>query len=150
MGTPPRNGSGPRPHPGQSHAAELLALGHPQRFVARQSGVSERSIRDWLHKPEFAAMVTEYRQGFVGQALDRLRAQSGRLIDKLLALTDSDDEKVVLAALRDALDRAGISFEAQLKLRQVEASERQAQTGEDLLSQLVGQGWVCAPPGVEG
>lgn len=152
MASPPRNGSGPQQDPRHQQAAELLALGHTQRAAARQVGVSERTIREWAGKPAFAALVSEFRGGFVGQALDRLKARAHGLIDKLLALTDSEDERISLAALRDALDRAGVSAAMQmsqaelaLKREALEAQRAASATSADLLQQLA-DGLLCGVP----
>lgn len=146
MASPPRKGSGERPNPAHLQAAELIAAGHPQRVVARQVGMSDRTLRDWLKKPDFVAMVADYKRGFVGMALSRLQQRAHGLIDKLLKLTDSEDERIALAACRDALDRAGVSAEHQQRQAELDLKRAAIQSGEDLLSRLVVGGWVCAPP----
>lgn len=149
----------------QAALAEAM-LSEPDLYVAaRKLGIGERTAARWW-KTGFKERVQEARHAKHEDALATLKAQADeaarvmaqalareapeledriperypvacKVIDLALKLRESDYKREDLAIRR---------AELKLKERQAEAAERNAKTGEGLLEQLVGGGWVCGVP----
>jgi transposase len=110
--------SRPRSEHAREAVALLLARGLTQRQAAQKAGVSEKSIHNWLHTPEFAAQVAELRGRLVSDAVAVLSGLSRRAAARLGRLIGSENERVAL--------RASVSvIEMMIKLREhVDLAER--------------------------
>lgn len=75
--------------PKQIKAIELLAEGRTQSEVARLTGVSERTLRNWLKEESFREALTEKTKEIVNQELLRLsRSENDSRIRQLCKLID--------------------------------------------------------------
>lgn len=99
-------------------ALRLRLLGATTEAIAREVGRSPARVRDWYRDPLFHSEYLRLQAELQADLDARLRAQAARAAERLVALLDSGDERVALAAARDVLDRAGIR-----------APERHAVTG---------------------
>jgi hypothetical protein len=77
--------------PLQRHAARLLAAGYGQAHVGRLIERSPRTIREWLKREDFRALVDEQRQG----------EHSATVLERLRELLFDEDPRVSLAAARE-------------------------------------------------
>jgi len=79
-----------------------IVAGKGASEVARLHGVSETTVRRWM---------LEVRGQFLDEtqaAIEKIRGKLPRIVDRLLELTESADEKVALGAVNSALDRTGL------------------------------------------
>ena len=111
-------------------AALLLAVGRSVRAVAREAGVSERTIRNWRGEDAFAARVRLLRSEVFARAVGVLCGASTRAAAKLRQLLRSEDEKIALGAARAILEAAPRLREAGELAERVEELERRL-TGSD-------------------
>jgi hypothetical protein len=81
-----------------------LARGLTVKDAARAARVSERTAYLWRSEPVFASLVKELQGELFALAVAKLAGMNGKAADRLDALLDSDDEKVVLAASKAALE----------------------------------------------
>lgn len=88
-------------NPRQLKAVEMLVLEQKQKQeVAKELGVSNGTISQWVKKPEFEeAMKETMHRAFQPMAY--------KARDRMNQLIDSGNDQVALAACRDVLDRAG-------------------------------------------
>ena len=87
-------------------AALLLAVGRSVRAVAREAGVSERTIRNWQAEESFAARVLALRSEVFTRAVAVLCGASTKAAAKLRRLLKSEDERIGLGAARAILEAA--------------------------------------------
>lgn len=101
------------PRVSKERAAEMFANGTPVTELALEFELSARQMRRWIESAEAQEIIRSIRRAScsaaTGQMIQRL-AKAGRKIDELM---DSGDERVALAASRQAFDVA-------LKLRAFE------------------------------
>lgn len=99
--------------------------------AAKACGVGERTIRDWMRRPDFREAYDQARRQVLDQVLAHLQASSGEALDTLLAVCRDRDARPAarVAAARAVLDlavkvRAEEDFDA--RLRALEAQNEQA------------------------
>jgi hypothetical protein len=74
----------------RDRAAILLALGHNKAYVAKQVGISDRTVFNWLKEPQFEKEVDDlslimgsaskaYRARFINQAILQFKDKEGKL-----------------------------------------------------------------------
>src|SRR3954469_22025374 len=77
--------------PREERVATLLAAGRTVVSAAAESGVSERQIHAWKHKPGFTRLVDRLRGQMLDDALGRLAGLATKAVDTLgEILGDSD------------------------------------------------------------
>jgi hypothetical protein len=90
-----------------SESDEVLALalarGHKRTAAARDAVVSPRTVRRRWADPAFRALVAEYRNRLLSDAVGRLSAVAGKAATTLGRLLDDPKPEVRLAAARAVL-----------------------------------------------
>ncbi|RSS04108.1 helix-turn-helix domain-containing protein [Streptomyces sp. WAC00469] len=90
--TPPENGEfrrsggghgNPWPQEKRLEAAALLARGLSAAEASRQTGIPERTVREWRADPEFASVVTQLRGELLEEATAALVALGRLAVDTL-------------------------------------------------------------------
>ena len=92
------NGSNKTDFEGDEPLILALASGRDVRDVAKQTGVSERTIYRRLKDTTFRHRISEVRAQFTDKALGRLSNAATKAVDNLVALLDADSETVRLRA----------------------------------------------------
>jgi len=88
----------------------LKAMDYGHAYIARAVGVSASTVTRWLQDPAAAKRVVEISNDFVQGAVQYLKTYAIELIEMLVELArTTEDDKVALAAITEALDRIGIS-----------------------------------------
>ena len=116
----------PRPDARTETLALLLSLGRSQKAAGAAVGITDRQVRNRLKDPKFQALIMEYRDQRVSQAI-------GGLV-KLLpacpkALADIISDKTVHAAVR--LQAIGLVLTHAIKLREHGDLSREARELEE-------------------
>jgi transposase-like protein len=105
-------------------AALLLAVGRSVRAAARETGCSERTLRNWQGEETFAARVRVLRSEIFTRAVAVLCGASTSAAVKLRRLLKSEDERIGLGAARAILEAAPRLREAGELAERVEELER--------------------------
>lgn len=87
------------------HRAALLAGGETARAVARELGVSERSVHRWRDLPGFAALVSKHQSRMVAVAVGRFSRMSGEAAREIRKLLKHSDPNIRLRAADLALQQ---------------------------------------------
>ncbi|MGI5844505.1 MAG: transposase family protein [Candidatus Xenobium sp.] len=98
--------------------------------AAKACGVAERTIRNWMTRPDFREAYDQARRQVLDQVLAHLQASSGEALETLLAVCRDQDARPAarVAAARAVLDlsvkiRSEEDFDA--RLRALEAQKEQ-------------------------
>lgn len=98
--------------------------------AARTCGVNERTLRDWMTRPDFREAYDQARRQVLDQVLAHLQASTGEALDTLLAVCRDPEARPAarVAAARAVLDlsvkiRSEEDFDA--RLRALEAQKEQ-------------------------
>jgi hypothetical protein len=84
----------------QEGAIAALLSAPTQAEAAQQAGVSQRTLRGWLRRPDFLAAYRAARRRVLEDALSRLQAATGQATDTLVrALTCGQTGTEIKAAL---------------------------------------------------
>ncbi len=116
----------------QRKALDLLMntdLKHSE--IAEELKISKNTLSNWLNSEKTPAFTEEYERllKIADETRKRVyRTKAQKALDKLVELVDSHDKKVVLAACKEILDRAGDKPDINLK-----GSVTVAQKIEDLI-----------------
>ena len=94
----------------RAEAAELLAEGCTQSQVASAVGISPRTVRLWLGRPEFDARLRELEAEARDNATRALRRKGVAAAERLISLMNSGitGDHVKLKAATEILDRIGV------------------------------------------
>jgi hypothetical protein len=118
-------GHGERLSRKQEQAVGAL-LANPTIVAAAEAvGVSERTIREWLKLPCFAAAFREARRQVVEAAIARVQQLTGKATEALDAALDSADAKVKVRAAALVLSHAVKGVDTADMLARLEEMERQ-------------------------
>ena len=91
-------------HKNENALVLALAGGASAAAAARQTGVSERTVRRRLAEKGFRARVDQMRASLVRQAVGKLSALGGRAAETLEKLFDDPSGAVRLGAARAVMD----------------------------------------------
>jgi hypothetical protein len=83
---------------------QALATGETLAQAARISGVSERTIRRWRHKPMFARKVTRTRDAMIDGGAGKLADAMVQAAETLRALLKAESETVRLSAAKSIVE----------------------------------------------
>ena len=86
-------------------ARELMAGGKLSE-IAKRSGFSMRTIWNVRRDPEFQAILWEYQEAAARATAVRMAEKSGRAMDVLAELLESDDKRIKLKAAETILKHA--------------------------------------------
>lgn len=120
-------GHGAKPKQEQAIAALLASPSIPA--AAKQIGVDESTLDNWLKEPAFNAAYRTARRQVVEQAIAVLQRASVAAVGALVGLLKSEDEGVKLRAAVRILDRAvsgmeTLDFESRLAALEARLPER--------------------------
>ncbi len=136
--------------PKQQRAALLLASGRPVRATAKAVKAGERTVYDWLDKPEFCSYVARVRGDIFERSVGRLARSAARAtaaLDKLLAdPSPAIRLRAAVAVLDSAVKlRTHVELDARIAfLEQVAADQKH----EGETSREPGRGARPAPGGL--
>jgi len=108
--------------PRRRRAAELIASGEKtQQQIAHELGITDRVLRMWQHKPEFAEYVADLERAIREDAKRYLGRRALHAARRLVDLMDSGSprDQVRLKATLEVLDRSGVT--AVLKVASTDA-----------------------------
>jgi hypothetical protein len=94
--------------------------------AAQQVGVTERTLRNWLATPEFAAAYRAARQRVVEQAIGILQSASIQAVATLIKNLNCGRPASEIAAANSLLERSTAAIEQFDILSRLEALEAQA------------------------
>jgi predicted transcriptional regulator len=108
-------------NPRRELAAKLRSEGKTWPQIAKETGLSLRTVEKYPDAPAFRARVREHLDACVEQAHDILRRNASRaaetLVDKLdisaLSMPDAKAHEVELSAAQNILDRLGVKADQQ-------------------------------------
>lgn len=103
----------------QRTAVDALLAHGDQRQAARAAGVSDRTLRRWLHEPDFAAAVTDAQDAALDAVTADLVRAAGGAVALLAATVDNED-----AALGLRLQAARTLLDAALRWRELRGIEQ--------------------------
>ncbi len=81
-----------------------IAAGQSAREVAKQHGISERTIRRWLCSPKAQRIISRYRSQITSTALGRLNEGLLAAADTLVDLLRAESEQTRLGAARTIIE----------------------------------------------
>jgi hypothetical protein len=90
----------------REQVAAAIASGSSMRQAAAASGVTVRSIYNWLREPAFVARVEELRSSIVETAMGRMISNLTRAASELRRLLRDEDARVRLGAAKTVLEGA--------------------------------------------
>jgi hypothetical protein len=108
--------------------AMALAQGQTRIEAARHASVSLRTVYNRLKDPAFLAMLRSYRREFIDSAYGVMAAGLPKVARKLLALADSEDQKIALSAGKafgSLTVKLGVFCDHEERLALVEEASRQ-------------------------
>ncbi len=116
--------------PKQERAIAAL-LGHPSIEAAAEAlGINPATVHRWLQEPAFEAAYRAARRAAVGQAIARLQHISGKAVDALLEVIDTEytpaPAAVRVSAAKAILEFSLKSLELEDLAARIEALEQQA------------------------
>lgn len=71
-----------------------------QAKAAEAAGVTDRTVRNKLQKPEFRALVAKYQKQFISEAWGVMASGIKPMVRKLARLARNEDPKIQLAAAK--------------------------------------------------
>lgn len=114
----------------------LKCAGYSQRQMASVIGISKGQVAEILHKPEISEEVAVLRASLPRAAMELMQ---GYMIEAVQAIVDvlraSNDDKMILQAAGEILDRGGIPKASRQERHQVN-EDRTTFTDEGLLERL--------------
>ena len=82
----------------------LLAAGWAIKATAAEIGAGERTVHDWLGKPEYRAYIADLRDRMLSQSVGRLSDASTEAVETLRSLLADESPSVRLRASVAILD----------------------------------------------
>jgi transposase-like protein len=73
--------------------------------AAREAGVAERTLHNWMRDPDFAQEYARARRQYLEHAISRLERAGGEAVTAMIHLLGDDDSAVVLRAAQAIFDR---------------------------------------------
>lgn len=121
----------------QRRAIELLATGSTQGETAEEIGYSRQRVNAWVRNdPEFQAELEATIKASTKEARQYMRGRIAKVLSRVSALIESEDEAIALRAALAWLDRAGIT--------EVEVSEAGTPIAGDISAALEFVKWKQA------
>lgn len=92
-------------------ACFLKAAGYPHSYIGEALGTTRGVVSNWFHEiPEMRVRVSEIQADYIDGAVKLLRTYAIELIEMLVNIArTSDDDKVRINAITEALDRMGLA-----------------------------------------
>ncbi|MHA7283513.1 hypothetical protein [Arthrobacter sp. TMS2-4] len=118
--------------PQQQQAVIELALCNNTGKAAVRAGVTERTIRRWIHQPPFRAAFREQARQNSEQSLEALRAAQLQAVNVLWEQLNDDSETVKFRA-------ASRLLEAGIQLREQDVDERLSELERGFTQQMLDQ-----------
>jgi hypothetical protein len=112
----------------QHKAITALLTGANCPDVARQIGVTERTVQRWQNLPAFKAELERQRRQLAEQALASLQGLADRAVARLGRLIDSESESVALRACQFVLEQAREHIDQAEILERLEALEQEQES----------------------
>ena len=106
----PRPGQDPADLKGEPRAALAIAAGSSIIDAARVSGISERTVRRRLQKPEYRVEISRLRGQLLDAAVGRLAGATATAVGTLVSLLDAASEHARLGAAK-AIVELGLSLQ---------------------------------------
>lgn len=124
----------------EPHVAQMVVVlklaGYNRIQIAKAVGISRQQVTEFLDKPEVTEQLVRLRAALPTAAIELLQ---GLMIEAVVAIADvmrtSEDDKYVLAAAGEILDRAGVP-KASRQERHTVNEERTTITDDGLLERL--------------
>src|SRR5262249_16831643 len=92
--------------------------------AAQTAGISEKTLRTWLKKPEFSRAFREWRRQLVETAVARVQQLTTEAVDALRELLRGRNETVRLGAAKAVLDYAREGIQSADVLQRLEDLEQ--------------------------
>lgn len=90
----------------QIKVCHLLSVGTPVVDIAKEMGVSRRTIYDWKKQPEMEAMAQELAQDFISQMIATGRSYAPKAMKQLIYLAEhAKSDKGKYDALAKIIDK---------------------------------------------
>lgn len=112
----------------QRAAVDALLAHGDQTQAARAAGVNQRTLRRWMHEPDFAAALTQAQDTVLDKVTADLVRAAGGAVALLADTVDNTD-----AALGLRLQAARTLLDAALRWRELRSIEQRLQALEDAL-----------------
>jgi hypothetical protein len=105
-----------------------LAVGKPVALVAKEAGVSVRTLHRWSARPEFRSRVTKVRGQLLDRALGRASAALAASFEVMARLLKAEDADLRLRAARSVVELTlKVREHAELEQRLAELEQRLAE-----------------------
>lgn len=93
----------------KTKACFLKAAGYSHTYIGDALGVTRSVVGHWFEEPEMREEVAQINADIVGGALKLLKTYGLELIEMLMEIARTAEDKTALAAITDALDRMGLT-----------------------------------------
>jgi len=125
----------------QIRAARMEAEGVVMREIAEEVGVTRKTVYRWREIPAYSALVSGLLADTQRAARATLRAGAKAAAARVLALVESEDERIALSAAQTLLDRTGHPKSERVEVSaEVEASARVSVDPSEALAALLAGG----------
>jgi len=89
----------------QSVALPLLAAGAKKKDAAAAAGDCAQTVSEWLQEPHFSTALVAQRTRLASLAVERMKAVTGKAVETVAQLMESNSEAMRLKAASYFLDR---------------------------------------------
>ena len=93
----------------KAKACFLKASGYSHTYIAQALHTTRSTVGHWFEEPEMRAEVLAINQDIVGGSLKLLKTYAVELVEMLMEIARTSDDKTALQAITEGLDRMGLT-----------------------------------------
>jgi hypothetical protein len=93
----------------KTKAAFLKAAGYSHTYIAQALNTTRSIVGHWFEEPEMRAEVVRINEDIVGGSLKLLKTYAVELVEMLMEIARTSDDKTALQAITEGLDRMGLT-----------------------------------------
>ena len=90
-------------------ACFLKAAGYSHTYIAQALNTTRSIVGHWFEDPEMRAEVLKINEDMVGGSMKLLKTYAVELIEMLMEIARTSDDKTALTAITEGLDRMGLT-----------------------------------------
>lgn len=93
----------------KTKACFLKAAGYSHTYIAEALSTTRSIVGHWFEEPEMRAEVLALNSDMVGGSLKLLKTYAVELVEMLMDIARTSDDKTALTAITEGLDRMGLT-----------------------------------------
>jgi hypothetical protein len=93
----------------KTKAAFLKAAGYSHTYIAQALNTTRSIVGHWFEEPEMRQEVVRINEDIVGGSLKLLKTYAVELVEMLMEIARTSDDKTALQAITEGLDRMGLT-----------------------------------------